>query len=313
MLKKIFKKIKYSLKLSFKFSFKVGVLEFFSIFLRIKNKSGQKLELKKERIVCKKLKAKFSLFIDDLNKNIKLNDEVIIPKNVFVLWYQGIDNAPLIVIKCIESIKNVYSDYNINIVDKNNVNEFAVFPDYIYKLVDEGIISLTHFSDLIRLNILKNIGGIWIDATCFCSSVPNLINLSFFTLKHGQGSNWNISNGKWSAFYLASSKNNYLISWVYDFCIEYWKDYKIMPCYFLIDCAFYLAYTSNSINSRIIDFVPPNNKRVFDLESMLNDKIDVEKLNQLFLETNVSKLTYKKKFDEKNDTVYSALLSGNLV
>ena len=92
------------------------------------------------------------------------------PKQVWVCWFQGMEDAPKIVKACFNSIKkHLGSSAEITLITKDNYSEYVEFPDYINKKIKDNKLSLQFLSDLIRLELLTKRGGAWIDATVFCS------------------------------------------------------------------------------------------------------------------------------------------------
>ncbi|MBQ9553448.1 hypothetical protein IJU97_00315 [bacterium] len=55
-------------------------------------------------------------------------------------------------------------------LDKDNYEKYVTLPAFIIKKVYEHKISITHLSDIIRMALLKQYGGIWVDATMFINS-----------------------------------------------------------------------------------------------------------------------------------------------
>ena len=43
------------------------------------------------------------------------------------------------------------------------------FPEWLLEKKDKGIITKTHMSDLLRLKLLGQYGGIWLDSTFYCT------------------------------------------------------------------------------------------------------------------------------------------------
>ena len=60
-------------------------------------------------------------------------------------------------------------DFNIVILCENNIKDYINLPDHIMKKYFEGKISRTHFSDILRVAILAQYGGLWLDSTVFCT------------------------------------------------------------------------------------------------------------------------------------------------
>ena len=96
--------------------------------------------------------------------------------NIWICWFQGEKNSPPIVKKCIESIKKYNKDKKIHIITEDNISEYVEFPNYIYDKWKKGIITNTHLSDLLRLELLIKYGGLWLDATTLLTGeIPDVI------------------------------------------------------------------------------------------------------------------------------------------
>ena len=94
------------------------------------------------------------------------DEENLIPRKLWLLWYQGVAEAPFIVKKCIDSWVNKKPTWEVIVLDSSNLN------DYIKLDVPEDVlenIPLTQQSDLVRMLLLSKYGGVWADATTFCT------------------------------------------------------------------------------------------------------------------------------------------------
>jgi hypothetical protein len=87
-------------------------------------------------------------------------NEYILPKKIFAFWDSGV-NKNKIISSHIETWKrNIPSGWEINIVTDDNLHEY-VSEEFLEKYKDLNVI---RFSDFLRLELLKNYGGVWIDA-----------------------------------------------------------------------------------------------------------------------------------------------------
>jgi hypothetical protein len=84
-----------------------------------------------------------------------------IPKKIWTFW-DG--EKPSFVDKCIDSWKKYNPDYEIIVLNKKNIHEYLPNLDMNFKHVDD----VRHFSDIIRICILAEHGGIWSDASVIC-------------------------------------------------------------------------------------------------------------------------------------------------
>ncbi len=89
-----------------------------------------------------------------------------IPKIVWLFWSQGLDQAPAIVGACIQSWKEQNPGWDVRVIDDNNLSHHtALRTDAPWW----QLLSLNHRSDLIRLVLLRQHGGVWADATTCCA------------------------------------------------------------------------------------------------------------------------------------------------
>lgn len=109
-------------------------------------------------------------------------------EKMFTLWLQGEDNAPAMVRKCFALMRLRCPDFELVILDRNSLREWTDIPDYIWRKMEEGRMTMAQFSDICRLDLLYRHGGCWIDSTCFVTScVPQDIkDCGFFAYRAGQ-------------------------------------------------------------------------------------------------------------------------------
>ena len=92
-------------------------------------------------------------------------------KNIFLLWLQGWDNAPWLQKQVAKSWEINNPDWIINYIDLDNLKDYIDDIDYIYDKSKE--IRMPAKSDIIRLSLLKNHGGVWADSTLLCMQPLN--------------------------------------------------------------------------------------------------------------------------------------------
>lgn len=140
-----------------------------------------------------------------------------INKTIWITWFQGWDNAPDISQKCLESWKHYNPDWDIILLDNTNYKKYCNI-DEVLPGLDTNNISL---SDILRLFLLKESGGIWADSTLFCNKPLNTwihdIKDSFlFTRKDRMIASW----------FIAAQSNSYIVDVWYNNMVNYWK-YRI--------------------------------------------------------------------------------------
>jgi mannosyltransferase OCH1-like enzyme len=127
-------------------------------------------------------------------------------------WHNGFDNCPLIVKQCLKSWK--FHNLNYEIIELNDTN-LSEWIDII-ELVKNKDITKTSLSDIIRIFLLKNHGGFWVDSTVFCvKSLDEWINEytinGFFAYSFIE-----VCDRKISSWFLYGEKDNYIINKWYD-------------------------------------------------------------------------------------------------
>ena len=146
--------------------------------------------------------------------------------NIYVFWWQGIENAPEIIKIC---YKSLLKNYDINsqkviLIDSTNYKKYVEIPTYIIEKMNNGIISITNFSDIVRSIVLYKNGGLWVDASIFFTKPINkkIFDRDFFIMKNPSSQNLDITS-RWSPFLIGGKKGYLLFKFMMDFWLEYWK------------------------------------------------------------------------------------------
>lgn len=92
-------------------------------------------------------------------------------KRIWIYWQQGFENAPEIVKLCAESWKTLNPDYEVTLLDESNLGNFISIPREFN--LSRKPISLQLYSDFIRLELLTQHGGVWVDSTVYCAKSLN--------------------------------------------------------------------------------------------------------------------------------------------
>lgn len=127
----------------------------------------------------------------------------------------------------------------IIVFDSKNYQQYANFPPYITEKFEKGIISKTHFSDLLRLQLLVNHGGTWIDSTVYCTKSPDFaFNIPIFVFKNNDRAD---PSCVFSSWFISSQTNDSILTLTRDLLFEYWKNHDSLFHYFLIHFFFTMA------------------------------------------------------------------------
>ena len=88
---------------------------------------------------------------------------------VWVFWRQGYENAPELIQACFQSVKRNLTDRDIVFLSAENIGQYVTLPSYIEEKRKKGIIPEAQYSDIVRISLLAEHGGLWLDSTVFCT------------------------------------------------------------------------------------------------------------------------------------------------
>jgi hypothetical protein len=153
------------------------------------------------------------------------------------------ETAPEIVQRCCRSVQESFPDRPIHILTENNYRDYVTFPAFIRDKIDRGVITRTHMSDLLRLELLIRYGGTWLDATVFCSSpvVPDYMMDSDLFLFQDLKPGWDGHCQRISSWMITACTGNPILRLTRALLYEYWKKNTKMADYFLFHDFFELA------------------------------------------------------------------------
>jgi len=87
------------------------------------------------------------------------------PRQLWMYWHQGWSTAPKIVQKCVESWLVRNQSWKINLLTSESLRSVACLPSFY---TEKRELPLPALSDVIRIHILAQHGGVWADATTWC-------------------------------------------------------------------------------------------------------------------------------------------------
>lgn len=276
--------------------------------------SKQALELLREAVSLKiqqKLKRRYSTVLRNISSSSTLGDS---SNKIWICWFQGIDNAPDIVKVCIDSIYRNFKEYDIVVITENNRKDYVEFPNFIEEKISNKQITLTHLSDLLRLELLIKYGGIWIDSTVFVSesNIPNeILRADLFLYQELKPS----SDGHSlpiSSWFIVSKRNHPILLATQQMLYEYWKKNTFLIDYFLLH---HFINISKEYFHQLWSNVPKYSNSIPHLLQLeLFEKYSEERLNNILNLTSIHKLSYK--FPEgnfqKEDTLFEKVIKNRI-
>ena len=257
-----------------------------------------KVYARKQQTVYKYLVRKYGDCIDKIGAS-GTHGEPVANAPIWIFWWQGIEEAPYIIQTCLMNIRKNAGEHPVCILDSDNYRQYAEIPEHIEAKMRSGMMSMTHFSDYLRMNLLARYGGLWIDGAIFVKEEidPSVFEKSLWTLRNPGRDRSNISNWKWTIGVLGGWKGHVLFRSVSEVLSRYWSEHDMVADYFMMDCIMKIVYDRNLTVKSDIDAVLPNNRDFYWLQENANSELDtVAYQNALKGETWLYKISWKGKY-----------------
>lgn len=228
---------------------------------------------------------------------------------IWVFWWQGEKTMPPVVRSCYKSVLKNAEKHPVILITENNITEYVDIPQYIYEKIREKKMTLTHFSDILRENLLYKHGGIWMDATIYMTAPfsKEMYEYEYYSIK-GAFEEW-----EWTGSFQAAGKGSVFAKAVSHLFNCYWKEHDCLISYLLIDCFLAVARKHSPAIDQMIKDLPQKDASIFLLNDQYLDKTyDVDEMEALSNKTNLHKLSYKYKHDSavgEKLTFWGALLN----
>ena len=176
-------------------------------------------------------------------------------KIIWQYWAQGFADVPARVRECLESVDKYAASYTVVRLSDADLDNYLDIPDFIR--ANRSNMGIAHFSDLLRLMLLKTYGGIWMDATILLTGpIPEeYAGQDFFLFRRdpaepdkkywrnvfayyfgwAKGFRVNMLSS-----FIVAKKGNRTVSDLCDLLLKWWQTHTSLPDYFffqiLYDC-----------------------------------------------------------------------------
>lgn len=254
-------------------------------------------------------------YYDNENANLDsyINPNITLNNTIWTMWWQGEENAPLVIKECIRSMRLHSNGHPVVVLSEDNYMDYVQLPKNILQCFYDSIndrtslskctLDKTKLSDFIRLYLLSNYGGVWADASIlFTNDLDDIFfENNWGTL--GQDNKWYIGRGKWSAFFMSSHRGNGFCRFCYDMHVEYWNSERYWVNYLMIDHIFDIAYKERNYFKEMVDRSDCGNKKCLTVNRLYNKKCNVEEAINLMKKQSFHKLSWKWGITNKNDLI----------
>lgn len=292
-------------------------------FYRLGDEVGGRLGMKKLSWYCNRKKHQWILqYLErkfrTLIKNHQENQNKGIQSEhapIWVCWWQGEEDAPTLVQKCIKSIRENAGVHPVNIITKDNYSNFLQIPNYIIEKLEANQLSVANFSDYLRFSLLNRYGGLWLDATIFCSKqIPEgYFEVPIFTCKSKPVKSKYVSQHRWTSFCFGGWKTNTLFDFFQCAFELFWEQENQAIDYLFVDYLIALSIQKFDQVSCCFEELPRNNPCRDDLQAAMNAKIPADQWGDVIqYDTIFYKLSWREQYEMLTEdgqrTVYAKLL-----
>lgn len=213
---------------------------------------------------------------------------------IWYFWLQGEDNLPPIPKLCLQSIRKHANGHEVIVLTADNYKEYVNIPDVLIEKYRSGRIKAAHFADMLRVNLLAQQGGLWLDATMLVTrDLPQeIFEVPFFSVKT-ESRRYFVSQCRWAVFCLGAQKGNPLFVQLASLFEQYLMSTDLFVDYFLFDNFIDMLYKRYPVIKTQIDNLPMNNPRVHDMAPLLCNKVSDKQYEDMVKDTYLFKLSYK--------------------
>lgn len=232
---------------------------------------------------------------------------------VWLIWWQGEEQAPEIVKLCINSLRRAIPEdlADIRFITKENYLNYVRFPERVNALFTSGKITITHFSDMLRTQLLYRYGGLYVDATFLVRRpLPRewFAEEAFYTPRLDPPDPQYVSQGRWFANFMKTPAGSVLPRYMLNAFYCYWSVLEEIADYFLMDMIVEEGVREVPAIRDMILNNPPSQPHIEHLVHNLNSPYAPQVDGVLMQNTSIFKLTYKlpfyKEAEDGRETLY---------
>lgn len=263
-------------------------------FRKLSERARQRKDQWILRYLQKELQPVLEKYQDHMDRGTYVPDAPI-----WVCWWTGEDTAPPLVRQCIASIRRNAGSHSVYLITKDNYPDHLEIPGYMLDKVEAGHMGLAHLTDYIRVKLLATYGGLWLDATIFCSQgIPALcFDLPVFTCKGPVRKSDYVSDYRWVTFCLGGHTGNVFYQFLSGAFETYWKKHEYAVDYLFFDHIILAAYENIPAIRKLLDEIPDNNIHRDDLQAAMNAAVPGSAFDSVIQpDTALYKLSWREQY-----------------
>lgn len=213
---------------------------------------------------------------------------------IWVCWLQGEEQMPPIAGLCLESIRRNANGHEVILLTIDNYEDYVVMPEIFKERYRRGQLKPAHFADLIRIEVLSQQGGLWLDATMLVTQPIDeaVFNAPFYSIKTAEEGHF-VSKCRWAVFALACPRNSGIMTKTGKAFENYLSSTDLFIDYFLFDHFIEMLYQTDESVREAIDTLPYNNPATHRLTPILTLDFNPSEFEVLTGSTSLFKLNIR--------------------
>ena len=213
---------------------------------------------------------------------------------VWVFWWQGVETMPKVVSVCYKKLIKYSNAHPVTLLTSSNINDYLDIPDIILKKIGKEL-TITAFSDYVRLNLLAIYGGLWVDSTFFLTKPidSKIFNYPFFSIKNEPNDNQYVCKYRWAVNFMYVAQNSQYMYNIRNMFASYWETHNEQLDYLLIDYCLELESRLNTDFNKMLNDLPITNVDSHEIRKNFNKPFNAPNWNKWLSTTSCFKLSYK--------------------
>lgn len=235
---------------------------------------------------------------------------------IWICWWQGKEDMPDLCKLCLNYVLKNSAGHPIIVIDKDNYKDYVNLPEIFFLRLNNKEISITHFTDVLRFNLLNQRGGMWLDAAILMLKPLDLNNFSFYSNRNEEKDDIYISKYRWTGGVLASCPNSIVTRFVVDAYNYYWEKYDTIISFMLMDYLLDIGYEEVPAIREIIDKIPFTNPDFYSLKPIFNKEVNMDIVNLVMCSSSLLSLNRRLKYSkvvEKGHQTYYGYFNSMLI
>lgn len=257
------------------------------------------------------IKSNFGKVITKYQNKV-ISTKSTIPNIIWVFWWQGRKAMPKVIEHCFNSVLQNANGRQVILLDDTNYSNYATLPEHILQKFKLHKISFPHFSDILRLALLKEHGGLWIDAATFVTKPIPQYSRVFFSPRVSMELQDSPHMSQWVIGVMGGPPQMPLFSYMYDILMAYWEKYDGVFHYLMFDYFVRYGYDYIPWIKELISNRPIESPDFFWTRYNFAKEVNRDILDRILRNNTFISLTYRIEYptlaSTGKETYYTALL-----